>query len=190
MHCQRSQSRDLEAINLELEKTFCTLRHIASKAKIEDKIGMNLEQQPQAHQEKSFKDYFSPLDNLSTSCIRYPNVVARSFELKPSVLNCFLSFNDLENEDLYNHLNDPYAVCQSFNYENFSYEDVKLKLFPFSLKDRACSWFNILSVNSITSWEQMVTKFLNKYFPVHKTNIICREILKFTQREDDQFSEA
>ncbi|KAH9735065.1 hypothetical protein KPL71_017621 [Citrus sinensis] len=33
----------------------------------------------------------------------------------------------------------------------------------------------------------MVTKFLNKYFPVHKTNAIRREISKFTQREDEQF---
>ena len=60
MHCRMSQSHNLEAINLELEETFCTLRHIASKVKIEDKIEMNLEQQPQAHQERLFKDYFSP----------------------------------------------------------------------------------------------------------------------------------
>ena len=36
----------------------------------------------------------------------------------------------------------------------------------------------------------MVTKFLNQYFPVHKTNAIRREISEFTQREDDQFFEA
>ena len=37
---------------------------------------------------------------------------------------------------------------------------------------------------------QMVTKFLNKYFPVHKTNAIQKEILEFTQREDDKFFET
>ncbi|KAH9697871.1 hypothetical protein KPL71_023794 [Citrus sinensis] len=106
-------------------------------------------------QERPFKDYFSPLANLSTSCIRYPNVAARSFELKPSVLNCLPTFYGLENEDPYNHLNDFHAICQTFKYENFLDDDVKLRLFPFSLKDRARSWLNTLPANSIASWEQM-----------------------------------
>ncbi|KAH9792897.1 hypothetical protein KPL71_004332 [Citrus sinensis] len=106
-------------------------------------------------QERPFKDYFSPLANLSTSCIRYPNVAARSFELKPSVLNCLPTFYGLENEDPYNHLNDFHVICQTFKYENFSDDDVKLRLFSFSLKDRARSWLNTLPDNSIASWEQM-----------------------------------
>ncbi|KAH9780933.1 hypothetical protein KPL71_008264 [Citrus sinensis] len=150
---------------------------------------MNLQQQ-QAPQERPFKDYFSPLANLSTACIRYPNVAARSFELKLSVLNCLPTFYGLENEDPYNHLNDFHAVCQTFKYDNFSDDDVKLRLFPFSLKDRARSWLNTLPTISITSWEQMVTKFLNKYFPVHKTNATRKEISEFTQREDEQFFET
>lgn len=48
MHNRRLQSHDLELINLELKKSFRTHRHIASKVKIEDKIKMDLEQQPQA----------------------------------------------------------------------------------------------------------------------------------------------
>ena len=106
------------------------------------------------------------------------------------MLNCLPSFYGLENEDQYNHLIDFNIVYQTFKYENFLDKDIKLKLFPFSLKDRARSWFNTLSDNNITSWEQMVTNCLNKYFPVHKTNIIRREILEFTQREDEQFFEA
>ena len=46
------------------------------------------------------------LVNLSTLCIRYPNVAVRIFELKPSVLNCLPSFDDPENENIDNHLND------------------------------------------------------------------------------------
>ena len=107
-----------------------------------------------------FKDYFNTLANLGTPCIRYQNVYARIFKLKPNVLNCLLSFYGLENEDPYNHLNDFHAICQPFKYENFLNEDVKLILFPVSLKDRACLWFNTIPANSITSWEHMVTNFL------------------------------
>ena len=83
-----------------------------------------------------------------------------------------------------------HIICQTFKYENFSDDNVKLILFSFSLKDRARSWLNTLHANSITSWEQIVTKFLNKYFPVHKTNAIRREISEFTQREDELFFET
>lgn len=62
--------------------------------------------------EKPFKVYFSPLANLSTSCIQYPQVTARSFELKPSVLNCLLSFYGLDNEEA---LNDFYAMWKTFS---------------------------------------------------------------------------
>ena len=173
MYGRRSQLPNLKCINFELEKIFRRHKHVA----IKDKIEMDL-LQPAPH-ERPFKNYFSPLVNLSTSCIRYPNVVVMSFELKFSVLNCLPTFYDLEIEDPYNHLNDFHAICQTFNYENFSDDNIKLRLFPFSLKDRARSRFNTLSANSITSWEQMVTKFLNKYFPVHKINDIHKVISEF-----------
>lgn len=47
------------------------------------------------NREKPFKDYFCPLANLSTSSIQYPRVTVRSFELKPSVLNCLPAFYSL-----------------------------------------------------------------------------------------------
>ena len=133
MHGRRSQLPNLERIDFELEKILRTHKHVAIKGKIE----MDLQQL--ALQERPFKDYFSPLANLSTSCIRHPNVAARSFELKPNVLNCLSTFYGLENENSYNHLIDFHAVCQIFKYEKFSDNDVKLRLFPFSLKDIARS---------------------------------------------------
>ena len=93
-----------------MEKTIHTHRHIVLKVKTEDKVEMDLEQIPQTPHERPFKVQFSPLANLSTLCTRYQNVVAKSFELKPNVLNCLSSLYDLENEDLNNHLNDFHTV--------------------------------------------------------------------------------
>ena len=148
MHGRRSLLPNLELIGLELEKILCTHKHVAIKNKIE----MDLQQQHATPHGRPFKDYFSPLTNLSTSCIRYPNAVSRTFELKPSMLNYLPTFYDLENEDIYNHLNDFHVVSQTVKYETFSNDDVKLRLFLFSLKDRARSWLNTLLANSITSW--------------------------------------
>ncbi|KAL2466324.1 Retrotrans gag domain-containing protein [Abeliophyllum distichum] len=36
----------------------------------------------------------------------------------------------------------------------------------------------------------MVAKFLNKYFPVHKTNAIRREISEFVQKDEEPFYET
>ena len=128
MHGRRSLLPNLEPVDLELEKILRTHKHVKNK--------MDLQQAPP---ERPFKDYFSPLANLSTLCIRYPHVIARSFELKTSVLNCLPTFYGLVNEDPYNHFNNFHTVCQTFSYENFSDDDVKLRLFSFSLKDRARS---------------------------------------------------
>ena len=79
MHGRRSLLSNLEPIDLELEKT------LRIHKRIKKKFEMDLQQQ-QAPHERPFKDYFSRLANLSTSSIRYPNVAARRFELKSSVL--------------------------------------------------------------------------------------------------------
>ena len=142
MHDSKSLLHNLKPIDLKLEKKLCTHRHIKNK--------MDLQLAPL---ERSFKDYLSPLANLTTSCIRYPNIAVRSFELKPSVLNCLPTFYGLENKDPYNHLNDFHDICQTFKYKNFSDDDVKFRLFLFSLKDRARSWLNTLPANNIISWE-------------------------------------
>lgn len=38
----------------------------------------------QEPREKPSKNYFGPFSNLSTSCIQYRGVAARSFEIKPN----------------------------------------------------------------------------------------------------------
>ena len=127
MHGRRSLLHNLEPIDLELEKTLRTHKHVKNK----------IDLQQHAPQERSFKDCFNSLANLSASCIRYQNVAAKSFELKPIVLNCLPTFYDLENEDPYNHLNDFHAICQTFKYENFSDDDVKFRLFTFFFKGKS-----------------------------------------------------
>ena len=70
MYGRRPQSNELEHIDIELEKTLCIQRHIASMVKFEDNIEIDVEQQSQAPKERPFKDYFSLLANLCTLCIK------------------------------------------------------------------------------------------------------------------------
>ena len=45
---------------------------------------------------------------------------------------------------------------------------IRLRLFLFSLKDRAREWLNSLLVGSISDWATLAQKFLAKYFPLLK----------------------
>ena len=62
-----------------------------------------------------------------------------------------------------------------------------MRLFSFSLKDKAKVWLNFLKVGNITSWDILTRKFLNKYFFIHKTTTLRREIASFMKKDGEQF---
>ncbi|GKE28354.1 reverse transcriptase domain-containing protein [Tanacetum coccineum] len=56
-----------------------------------------------------------------------------------------------------------------------------LILFPFSLKGAVETWLENEPPNSITSWDDLVSKFLNRFFPHSKTRELRKEITNFQQ---------
>jgi hypothetical protein len=46
---------------------------------------------------------------------------------------------------------------------------IRLKLFPFSLKDKAKTWLQNLRSGSIRAWDEMQQQFLKKFFSSHRT---------------------
>ena len=58
---------------------------------------------------------------------------------------------------------------------------IKLKIFPFSLRDKARSWFHNLMVGSINRWGELAEVFLTKFFPPQLTSQPRAEITQFRQ---------
>ncbi|GKF80125.1 reverse transcriptase domain-containing protein [Tanacetum coccineum] len=54
----------------------------------------------------------------------------------------------------------------------------------------AIAWFDRLPKNSIHSWEEMVTKFLSKYFPPSIVTKLRNDISNFRQLPDKSLFEA
>ncbi|GKE04111.1 reverse transcriptase domain-containing protein [Tanacetum coccineum] len=67
---------------------------------------------------------------------------------------------------------------------------IKLMIFPFSLEGAARIWLEKEPPRSILIWDDLVSKFINKFFPPSKTTNLQNEITRFQQRFDQTFYEA
>ncbi|GJU19331.1 reverse transcriptase domain-containing protein [Tanacetum coccineum] len=67
---------------------------------------------------------------------------------------------------------------------------IKLMMFPYSLEGAARVWYDKEPPNSILTWKDLVTKFVNQFFPPSKTTHLKNEISYFTQKFEETFSEA
>ncbi|GJY67409.1 reverse transcriptase domain-containing protein [Tanacetum coccineum] len=66
----------------------------------------------------------------------------------------------------------------------------ELMMFPYSLEGNARLWYEKEPPNSILTWEDLVTKFVNQFFPPSKTTHLKNEISRFIQKFEETFSAA
>ena len=69
-------------------------------------------------------------------------------------------------------------------------DEIKLQLFPFSVRNIAASWFESLPYGSVRIWEEMVEAYLSQFFPLALTSERGGEIIAFKQREDESLYNA
>ncbi|GKA32719.1 reverse transcriptase domain-containing protein [Tanacetum coccineum] len=121
-----------------------------------------------------------------------PEITANNFEIKHGLLNL------VQNKQFFGHdKEDPHAHIRYFNkitstmkFPNVPSTSVKLMLFPFSLEGAARIWLEKEPPRSILTWDDLVSKFINKFFPPSKTTNLRNEITRFQQKFDETFYEA
>jgi hypothetical protein len=138
----------------------------------------------------SFRELFAPVTISSHSCIVLPPTNATHYDLKLHVIQMLPSFYDLDHENPYSHVKKFKNICATTKFQNFSEESIHLRLFPFSLHDKATEWLDSNAPGSITSWEELLKQFYNKFFPMFRVNEARKEISSFTQEEDEKFFEC
>ncbi|GJQ96599.1 zinc finger, CCHC-type containing protein [Tanacetum coccineum] len=67
---------------------------------------------------------------------------------------------------------------------------MRLRLFQFSLRDQASNWLERLPTGSISTWEDLTTRFLAQFFPSGRTTKLRNDILMFQQHHGESLSEA
>ncbi|KAF7844319.1 uncharacterized protein G2W53_001224 [Senna tora] len=113
-------------------------------------------------------EYATRTIHLLSPSIRRPTIEANHFEINPNIIQLLQShaqFGGFPTEDPIAHILNFLEVCDTFKQNRVSEEAIKLRLFPFSLRDRAKWWLNSLPTDSIITWEDLANKFLAKYFP-------------------------
>ena len=88
------------------------------------------------------------------------------------------------------HLTNFIKVCDTIKYNGVTEEALRLRLFPLSLGDRAKQWLASQPPDSITSWKDLVQKFLTKFFPSAKIAQLVQEINTCRQLEGENLAEA
>ncbi|GKA15304.1 reverse transcriptase domain-containing protein [Tanacetum coccineum] len=93
-------------------------------------------------------------------------------------------------QDPHNHLRFFNKVTSTFRHPEVPNTSVKLLLFPFSLDGEARDWLDKEPPRSILTWDDLVSKFINQYFPPSKTTYYRNEIITFYQKPNEAFNEA
>ena len=77
-----------------------------------------------------------------------------------------------------------------FKQNGVSDDAIKLRLFPFSLKDKARVWLNSIPAGTFTSWNMLAENFLARYFPHAKTTKMRNDITQFMQSDNESLYKA
>ncbi|GJZ36170.1 reverse transcriptase domain-containing protein [Tanacetum coccineum] len=121
-----------------------------------------------------------------------PEINADHFEIKTNLLQLVQAnpFHGYERENPHAHINSFKRITSTLRFRDVPNDVIKLMMFPYSLEGNARLWYEKEPPNSILTWEDLVTKFVNQFFPPSKTTHLKNEISRFTQKFEETFSEA
>ncbi|CAL8993223.1 unnamed protein product, partial [Prunus brigantina] len=71
------------------------------------------------------------------SCIVYPQLTVDRFELKSGMIHLLPTYYGNTTEDPYMHIKQFFEICATIKIQGLDDEQIKMRLFPFSLKDKA-----------------------------------------------------
>ncbi|GKE52796.1 reverse transcriptase domain-containing protein [Tanacetum coccineum] len=121
-----------------------------------------------------------------------PAILAKNYELKVGLLQLVTSsqFHGFERDGPHSHICWFNKITSMLKNKSVPHEAIKLMLFLFSLEGAARIWLKKEPPHSIHTWEDLVSKFVNYFFPPSNTTNLMNDIMNFQQRFDETFSEA
>nr|GEZ15082.1 reverse transcriptase domain-containing protein [Tanacetum cinerariifolium] len=131
----------------------------------------------------------APIEGYEDAIV-VPQINANNFELKQTLINLVQSNQFTGRQDPHNHLRFFNKVTSTFRHPEVPNTTIKLLLFPFSLEGEARIWLDKEPPRSILTWEDLVSKFINQFFPPSKTTYLRSKIINILQKPNETFNEA
>ncbi|GKC80435.1 hypothetical protein Tco_1131209, partial [Tanacetum coccineum] len=100
------------------------------------------------------------------------------------------TFSGSDHEDANEHIEKVLKIVDLFHNPNITMEQVMLRAFLLSLIGATNRWLRNKPSGSITTWEDLKTKFLSKYFPPLRTAKKMKDINNFQQEPDENLYQA
>ncbi|KAG7572494.1 Integrase catalytic core [Arabidopsis suecica] len=141
---------------------------------------------------RNIGDGDAPRNHQQRQGIVPPPVQNNNFEIKSGLISMIQGnkFHGLPLEDPLDHLDNFDRLCSLTKINGVSEDCFKLRLFPFSLGDKAHHWEKTLPAGSITTWDECKKAFLTKFFSNSRTARLRNEISSFTQKQSESICEA
>ncbi|BFG31155.1 hypothetical protein CerSpe_174290 [Prunus speciosa] len=141
-----------------------------------------------ANFEPSLRDLMVLQATVQPSCISHSENTLANFEMNPGVIPLLPKFCGNHEDDPHMHIKEFFEISSFMRIGVMNDEEVRMSLFPFSLKDSAKAWLYSLPPNSITTWATLTSRFL-QFFPAQRTRKIGIEIVEIQQLDGEPFHE-
>nr|GEX35016.1 reverse transcriptase domain-containing protein [Tanacetum cinerariifolium] len=120
------------------------------------------------------------------------DILAENFKIRTGLLSLIKAnqFYGFESNNPHDHIRSFNRITSTLKFRDVPNDAIKLMLFSYSLEGAAKIWYEKEPPRSIFTWRDLVSKFVNHFFPPSKTTHLKNEITRFTQKFEETFGEA
>jgi hypothetical protein len=116
--------------------------------------------------------------------------IGRPFKIKTSTI-CMVQHSPFTGkEDPNLHLQAFIQLCQTFNMDGVTEDQMRARLFSFSLLGKALQWFHSQLAETVQNWNALMRAFMKEYYSPGKTQRLHNKIATFAQYPMETISEA
>jgi hypothetical protein len=107
--------------------------------------------------------------------------VERPFKIKVTTI-CMVQHSPFTGKDDMNlHLQAFVQLCQIFDEDGVAQDQLRARLFLFSLLGKALHWFDTLPMGSKQDWEALMRNFMKEFYSPTKTQSLRNKVDTFVQ---------
>jgi hypothetical protein len=116
--------------------------------------------------------------------------IGRPVEIKISTVRMVQHSPLNGKEDPNLHLQAFIQLCQTFDMDGVTQNQMRARLFPFLLLGKALQWFYTQPAKMVQNWEALMRAFMKEYYSPGKTRSLRNKIATFAQYPMETISDS